>query len=696
MGLGLQTSVKWPIWIATSTADLGILTGVTVLLAWALNISALKSVFPGSSPMAPGTAVGFALAGIALRARSARPSVTGGRLLRIISRVAAAILAVMGALRLGQYLTGMNLHLDLLFFPQSTPGAGIAQMSEITCFAFVLLGAALLLVDAPCSIAFHVAVFLGGLSGWVGLSRYLFGGKPVLPFKLMAFHTSINFLLLNAGVLCLRTDCGLMAVLTSRGSGGHIARRLVPATLLLVPLAGWILLEGQRASLYGTETGVSLFSLSTILLLGGLIWFNTARLDRAETADGAVRESLRQNRELMRAVVESSDDAIISKTLSGMITTWNSGAAKLFGYAADEAVGKSVLMLFPPNRINEQNEILRKIARAESIDHLETVHVRKDGAPIEVSVTLSPIRDMSGAIIGASEIARDITARNHKARKVQTQLSRLDLLSRITRAIGERLDLNSIYQVVIRSVEDQLPVDFACICTYDGIDKVFSVTSVGVKSEGVWGEMPRADQIRIPIDQTCLPRSLAGELVYEPDLSKITSPFTDRLARAGLRSVVIAPLSVESEVFGVLVVARREPESFGSAECEFLSVLSAHTAVAAHQAQLYGALQRAYEDLRHTQQGVMQQERLRALGEMATGVAHDINNGLSPILLYTSLLLEREKNLSDTAREYLEDRSPCRFRYCRNNKPSPRVLSPARGATGARTRPAQFARAPGH
>ena len=103
-------------------------------------------------------------------------------------------------------------------------------------------------------------------------------------------------------------------------------------------------------------------------------------------------------------------------------------------------------------------------------------------------------------------------------------------------------------------------------------------------------------------------------------------PFPQRLAQGGLRSLVVAPLLVESQVFGVLIAARREPHSFSSGECEFLRQLSEHVALAAHQAQLYGALQQAYDDLRQTQQAVMQQERLRALGQMASGIAHDINN----------------------------------------------------------------------
>src|SRR5690606_28376254 len=93
--------------------------------------------------------------------------------------------------------------------------------------------------------------------------------------------------------------------------------------------------------------------------------------------------------------------------------------------------------------------------------------------------------------------------------------------------------------------------------------------------------------------------------------------------------------------------------TFSSGDCEFLRQLSEHVALAAHQAQLHGALQAAYEDLTNTQQAVMQQERLRVLGQMASGIAHDINNAISPILLYTSSLLEREPGLSERARHGL-------------------------------------------
>ena len=118
--------------------------------------------------------------------------------------------------------------------------------------------------------------------------------------------------------------------------------------------------------------------------------------------------------------------------------------------------------------------------------------------------------------------------------------------------------------------------------------------------------------------------------------------------------MVAVPMLIDGEVFGVLVAARHAPNSFSSGECEFLTHLSEHVALAAQHAQLYGALQVAYQDLRNTQSVVMQQERLRALGQMASGIAHDINNAISPVSLYTEALLEREKSLSAPGRGQLQ------------------------------------------
>ncbi len=252
-----------------------------------------------------------------------------------------------------------------------------------------------------------------------------------------------------------------------------------------------------------------------------------------------------------------------------------------------------------------------------------------------------------------SALHAEIAERKLAEGKVTAQLSRLAQLHQITRATGERQDLKSVFQVVVRSVEDQLPADFSCICLYDEVSHTLNVSSVGTASEPLAIELDLIEDSVIAIDRNGLCRCVCGELVYEADTTKVQFPFPQRLARGGLGALVIAPLLVESKVFGVLVTARRQANSFSSGECEFLKQLSEHVALAAHQAQLYGALQQAYDDLRQSQQAIMQQERLRALGQMASGIAHDINNAISPVTLYTESLLDTEPTLSTRARNYL-------------------------------------------
>ena len=375
---------------------------------------------------------------------------------------------------------------------------------------------------------------------------------------------------------------------------------------------------------------------------------------RSLEAEIAQRTKAQEMNTRLASIIQSSDDAIASKDLAGIITSWNPGAERIFGYKAEEALGRPMAMLIPPERAAEEPEILARIARGEVTDHFETVRIRKDGRRIDVSVTVSPLRDSRGAILGASKIARDITERKAAQLKLHAQLQRLNLLQQITHAIGERQDTRSIFQVAVRTLEEQLPVDLACIGLYDPADQTLTVSTVGVRSASLVMELALTQQARIPIDQNGLSRCMQGHLVYEPDIRRVPFPFPERLTRGGLGALVFAPLRVESEVFGVLITARREPESFASGDCEFLKQLSEHVALAAHQAQLHSALQKAYDDLRQTQQAILQQERLRALGEMASGIAHDINNAISPVTLYTDSLLESEPNLSERARGYLQ------------------------------------------
>lgn len=265
-----------------------------------------------------------------------------------------------------------------------------------------------------------------------------------------------------------------------------------------------------------------------------------------------------------------------------------------------------------------------------------------------------PLKDAAGQVMQWFGTNTDITVHKEAERKLQEQLARLALFDQITRAISERLDFQSILQAVTDNLEDNLPADFCCVGLFDEQSQTFKVAQVGTKSTPLAIELAMSEHAVISMDCDGLSQSALGQLFYQPDSCESKFPFPRCLAKGGLRSLVIAPLPVEGKVIGFLIVARHEPHSFVEGECEFLKQLSEHLALASHQAKLHGALQTAYDELHRTQQVAMQQARLSAFGQMASGIAHDINNAISPMMLYTESLLENEPNLTARARDYLQ------------------------------------------
>jgi len=188
-----------------------------------------------------------------------------------------------------------------------------------------------------------------------------------------------------------------------------------------------------------------------------------------------VEKALRESREQFRwlaSIVEFCDDAIVSKNLDGVITSWNKGAERLFGYLAEEVIGKPVTILIPRDRQNEEYAILERIRRGDRIDHYETIRRRKDGSLIDVSLTISPMRDTEGKVVGASKIAHDITERKrseaqisalareaeHRAKnllanvRAMVQLSQADTSAGLKDAIAGRIEaLAKVHSLFVES-----------------------------------------------------------------------------------------------------------------------------------------------------------------------------------------------------------------------------------------------------
>jgi len=172
---------------------------------------------------------------------------------------------------------------------------------------------------------------------------------------------------------------------------------------------------------------------------GDLVQFVGSSTDITE------RKRAEQATLLLAAIVESSHDAIVSKSLNGVITSWNKGAERLFGYAAEEAVGQNITLIIPPERRDEERTIIEQLTRGERVDHFETVRMRKDGSLLDVSLTISPMKDASGRVVGASKLARDITERKRAEealRQAQTDLahaSRLTTMGEFTASLAHEV-----------------------------------------------------------------------------------------------------------------------------------------------------------------------------------------------------------------------------------------------------------------
>lgn len=158
----------------------------------------------------------------------------------------------------------------------------------------------------------------------------------------------------------------------------------------------------------------------------------------------------------LAAIVASSDDAIISKDLNGTIVTWNNGAERIFGYAAEEAIGKSISILIPPDRENEEPFIIERIRRGERVEHYDTIRVRKDGNLVHISLSVSPIKDATGRVIGASKIARDVTERKRQE----------NFISILSREVDHRAkNLLAVVQAIVSLTEGDTPAQVKAAIT---------------------------------------------------------------------------------------------------------------------------------------------------------------------------------------------------------------------------------------
>ncbi|HEY4302809.1 MAG TPA: PAS domain S-box protein [Candidatus Didemnitutus sp.] len=348
--------------------------------------------------MPPITAAGLMLGGFALCCGSAPAGVRQSADARWRKRTVQAISLVLvffGLVQLVALATGHEASVRWIRGSTATSGS----LAPLGALDFVLFGMGLGLAASRAFGGLPEVLGLAlYLTACLGLCRYLFGVSPLPTETTMGAAGAAAFAALGLGLVAHRAEYAVTPGPIFGEPGIRSLRFYLPAVLVAPFAAAVLLMAAGGVATRGFASGIVELAAVCAAVSFCFLWLLAARHERHAHAQAR-----------LVAIVNSSDDAIIGKTLAGIITDWNAGAEKIFGYTAPEAVGRSITMLLPPERVDEEPAIIARIVRGEHVAHFETERVHKDGRRVSVSVTISPLLDATGQIVGASKIARDIT-----------------------------------------------------------------------------------------------------------------------------------------------------------------------------------------------------------------------------------------------------------------------------------------------
>ena len=421
-------------------------------------------------------------------------------------------------------------------------------------------------------------------------------------------------------------------------------------------------------------------TLKHVLIDSNVLWEHGQFIHtRCFTRDITAQKGTEETRERLAAIVDSSDDAIYGHTLEGIITSWNRGAERLYGYTTSEILGQSISLLIPPDLPNDLSQFFERLQRGEGIDHYETQRLHKDGTRRDVSLTVSPIRDSAGQIIGISKIARDTTARN-QAERAQHFLAEASTL--LAASLDPAIQLAQLAHLLVPALADWCCID---LLQDDGQIHRLAVVHADPPKAALAEQLQRQYPILTLDASHTLARVIrTGQSWFDPTPDKTRlrdeardAAHWDLVQALGFQAEMVVPLLARGRVLGTLTCVLDEgTRHYSTADLALAEDLARRAALALDNARLYQearaaqvALQQAHTvleqrvaertmalehemaerqqaeaQLQQQQAVLFQHEKLAAMGTLLASVAHELNNPLAIIMMQADLLQEEQHN----------------------------------------------------